>query len=84
MHTSSAGFMPHGMCYLWQPDILALHIISDKAVRPQTPVVLLTGWGYRMLAESDIPRNVDRVLGKPPKLLILRSVLAELTDGMPT
>jgi PAS domain S-box-containing protein len=26
---SSDGFMPHGMCYQWQPDILALHVISD-------------------------------------------------------
>jgi CheY-like chemotaxis protein len=55
-----------------------------KSVRPQTPLVLLTGWGDRMLAENDTPRNVDRVLGKPPKLLTLRSVLSELTDGMPT
>jgi signal transduction histidine kinase/ActR/RegA family two-component response regulator len=29
---SSAGFMPHGMCYQWQPDILALHIISDSFI----------------------------------------------------
>jgi PAS domain S-box-containing protein len=55
-----------------------------KSLRPETPVVLLTGWGYRMIAENGTPENVDRVLGKPPKLLILRSVLAELTDGMPT
>jgi PAS domain S-box-containing protein len=26
---SAEGFMPHGMCYQWQPDILALHVISD-------------------------------------------------------
>ncbi len=26
---SPLGFMPHGMCYLWRPDILALNIISD-------------------------------------------------------
>jgi PAS domain S-box-containing protein len=26
---SADGFMPHGMCYQWQPDILALHVISD-------------------------------------------------------
>lgn len=24
-----ASFMPHGMCYLWQPDVLFLHVISD-------------------------------------------------------
>jgi signal transduction histidine kinase/CheY-like chemotaxis protein len=29
---SSAGFMPHGMCYQWQSDILALHIISDSLI----------------------------------------------------
>jgi CheY-like chemotaxis protein len=54
-----------------------------KAICSQTPVVLLTGWGHRILAENDIPPNVDRVLGKPPKLAILRSVLAELTQLMP-
>jgi PAS domain S-box-containing protein len=26
---SADGFMPHGMCYQWQPGILALHVISD-------------------------------------------------------
>jgi len=26
---SPDGFMPHGMCYQWQPGILALHVISD-------------------------------------------------------
>jgi CheY-like chemotaxis protein/anti-sigma regulatory factor (Ser/Thr protein kinase) len=54
-----------------------------KADRPLTPVVLLTGWGHRILAENDTPANVDRVLGKPPKLVILRSVLAELTNVIP-
>jgi L-lactate permease len=29
---SSDGFMPHGMCYLWRPDILALHIGSDLLI----------------------------------------------------
>jgi two-component sensor histidine kinase len=26
------GFMPHGMCYLWQPGILSLHIVSDALI----------------------------------------------------
>jgi hypothetical protein len=51
-----------------------------KAIRPQTAVVLLTGWGHRLRAEHNTLPNVDRVLGKPPKLVILRSVLAELTS----
>src|SRR5215207_1916268 len=28
----SHGFMPHGMCYLWQPGILLLHIVSDALI----------------------------------------------------
>jgi CheY-like chemotaxis protein len=54
-----------------------------KAIRAQVPVVLLTGWGHRILAENDILPNVDRILGKPPKLATLRSVLAELTNVVP-
>lgn len=26
---NSDGFMPHGHCYLWKPEILWLHVISD-------------------------------------------------------
>jgi two-component system, sensor histidine kinase len=26
------GFMPHGMCYLWQPGILTLHVASDALI----------------------------------------------------
>jgi CheY-like chemotaxis protein len=52
-----------------------------KAASPSTPVVLLTGWGRRLLAESDIPPCVDRVLSKPPRLFELRAALAELTGG---
>jgi PAS domain S-box-containing protein len=29
---SIEGFMPHGMCYLWKPDLLALHVISDSLI----------------------------------------------------
>ena len=54
---------------------------SVRAVSPETPVILLTGWGRRLLAENDIPPHVDRVLGKPPKLIELRAALAELTAG---
>jgi PAS domain S-box-containing protein len=49
-----------------------------KATRPDVPVILLTGWGVRLLAESQIPVNVDRVLGKPPTLSTLRVTLCEL------
>ena len=29
---SGDGFMPHGMCYLWRPDVLALHVVSDSLI----------------------------------------------------
>jgi hypothetical protein len=29
---SPDGFMPHGMCYLWQPGVLRLHIVSDAPI----------------------------------------------------
>lgn len=30
--SSSDGFMPHGHCYLWQPDVLWLNLISDTLI----------------------------------------------------
>jgi PAS domain S-box-containing protein len=52
-----------------------------KELSPSTPVVLLTGWGQRLMDDGDVPPHVDRVLNKPPKLSDLRPVLAELTTG---
>jgi DNA-binding response OmpR family regulator len=50
-----------------------------KAAAPQTVVLLLTGWGQRMVDIGDIPADVDRVLSKPPKLRELREALAQRT-----
>ena len=47
-----------------------------KSASDSTPVILLTGWGHRLMAEEDIPQHVDRVLSKPPKLHDLREALA--------
>jgi hypothetical protein len=44
------------------------------------PIVLLTGWGHRLLADQHTPPNIDRVLSKPPRLAALRKALAELTS----
>jgi signal transduction histidine kinase/CheY-like chemotaxis protein len=53
---------------------------SVKALSPATPVVLLTGWGQRLIAENDTPSHVDKVLAKPPRLHELRAALAELVS----
>ena len=29
---SSSGFMPHGFCYLWNPGLVWLHLISDSLI----------------------------------------------------
>lgn len=50
-----------------------------KGASPSTPVIMLTGWGQRLVAEGEIPPNVDRVLSKPPKLRELNEALASLT-----
>jgi two-component system, LuxR family, sensor kinase FixL len=26
------GFMPHGYCYLWTPDLIGLHVVSDSLI----------------------------------------------------
>ncbi len=49
-----------------------------RALSPRTPIVLLTGWGQRMIAADEIPPHVSRVMAKPPRLQELRAALAEL------
>ena len=47
-----------------------------KSLSVSTPVLLLTGWGRRIVDEGDTPKHVDAVLAKPPKLRDLREALA--------
>jgi PAS domain S-box-containing protein len=64
---------------LGMPHMDGRKVASEiKAVSPDTPVIMLTGWGQRLAAEGDLPPDVDRVLAKPPKLRELREALAEL------
>jgi signal transduction histidine kinase/ActR/RegA family two-component response regulator len=51
---------------------------SVKGISPATPVILLTGWGQRLIATNDAPAHVDKVLAKPPRLHELRAALVEL------
>jgi len=51
-----------------------------RAVSPTVPIVMLTGWGQRLVADDEVPPHVDRVLNKPPRLAELREILAELTE----
>ncbi len=49
-----------------------------RAMGGNVPIIMLTGWGHRLIATADQPEHVDRVLSKPPKMAELRSALAEL------
>jgi CheY-like chemotaxis protein len=49
-----------------------------KVAAPDTPVILLTGWGRRLQGEGEVPEHIDRVLSKPPRLPELRTALEEL------
>lgn len=49
-----------------------------KQLSPTTPVILLTGWGQRLINDGDVPVHVDQVLSKPPKLKELRDALVKV------
>jgi signal transduction histidine kinase/ActR/RegA family two-component response regulator len=55
-----------------------------KAAAPATFVILLTGWGQRLVASGEIPEGVLAVLSKPPKLAELRQCLAECAGELAT
>jgi signal transduction histidine kinase/HAMP domain-containing protein/ActR/RegA family two-component response regulator len=54
---------------------------SIKELSPATPVILVTGWGQRLIPEGDVdakPASVDEVLSKPPRVRELREVLLKV------
>jgi hypothetical protein len=52
-----------------------------KSAAPETVLLLLTGWGQRLVEDGNTPPYVDRILSKPPKLRELRLALAELASA---
>jgi len=50
-----------------------------KRESPQTPVIMLTGWGAFMNEDGDLPPQVDGVLSKPPRSRELREILNRVT-----
>ncbi len=54
-----------------------------RQLAPKVPIIMLTGWGHRLIATDDIPEHVDKVLSKPPKMAELRGTLAELVGSQP-
>jgi len=58
-------------------DQLALKV---KALRPDVPIILLTGFGDLMNADGDKPAGVDVVVAKPFSMASLREAVAEVSN----
>jgi signal transduction histidine kinase/ActR/RegA family two-component response regulator len=51
-----------------------------KAESPQTPVIMLTGWGTIMKEEGETAPEVDAIMAKPARIDELNNLLLETTD----
>ena len=56
---------------------------SVHAAAPNTPVIMLTGWGQRLAPDGGPTPQVECLLSKPPRLHELRAALARLCAVAP-
>ena len=75
-HTFDLVITDLGMPYVDGRKVAA----AIKSLSPSTPVIMLTGWGQRLIAENELPAHVNKVLSKPPRMHELRAAFAELTS----
>ena len=66
------------------PEVDGLAVCRTLREESDVPVILLTGWGQRLMDDGETPAHVDRVLNKPPKLTELRAALASLIEKAQT
>jgi CheY-like chemotaxis protein len=67
---------------LGMPDIDGYDVArAIKAESPQTPIIMLTGWGTMLEADGQTAPEVDAVLGKPPHRRELSDLLFQVTGG---
>jgi signal transduction histidine kinase len=50
-----------------------------KAESPNTPIIMMTGWGTIMREEGETASEVDAVIGKPPRMRELNDLLLRVT-----
>jgi len=77
-----ASRMPYDIVItdLAMPDVDGRQVVASlRSISPATPIVLLTGWRHQLADRVERPLQVDRLLGKPPRIRELRAALAELT-----
>jgi CheY-like chemotaxis protein len=66
---------------LSMPDVDGHEVVSSlRSISAATPIILLTGWRNQLKEGAERSLNVDRLLGKPPRIRELRAALAELTS----
>jgi len=53
--------------------------LAVKRESPETPVILLTGWGAQIDTEAEMPSGVDYVASKPTTMKELRQALRSVT-----
>ena len=62
------------------PDMSGEHLaLEAKRIAPQTPILMLTGFGEFMNAAGERPAGVDAVASKPITIRALREVVGRLT-----
>jgi CheY-like chemotaxis protein len=65
---------------LAMPDINGHHVArAIKAESPQTPIIMLTGWGAMPKTDGQQAPEVDAVIGKPPRMQELSNLLFQVT-----
>ncbi|MEO8016593.1 MAG: response regulator [Pseudomonadota bacterium] len=65
---------------LAMPDVDGREVVASlRAISPDTPIILLTGWKHQLSDGPDRSLQVDRLMSKPPRIRELRAALAELT-----
>jgi DNA-binding response OmpR family regulator len=65
---------------LGMPGMDGHHVArAIKAASPQTPIIMLTGWGTIMKTEGETAPEVDAVLSKPPHMQELNNLMRQMT-----
>jgi len=65
---------------LGMPDIDGHHVARTiKAESPNTPIIMMTGWGTIMRDDGETAPEVDAVVGKPPHMQELNDLLLRVT-----
>jgi len=66
---------------LGMPDIDGQRVARMiKAQSPNTPVILMTGWGTFREDENETDSPVDAVVGKPPRMQELNDLILRMTS----